>query len=275
MHKLTIMKCIYVRTNLVNGKQYVGQTNNFEDREYDWKHAKHYAGTFINRAKNKYGFEKFKTEIIRECQTQDELNQWEQYYIKVLNTKYPNGYNLTDGGGGTIGVIRSEKTRKKMSEVQKGKHIGKLNSFYGKHHSEEAKKKISEANKGRIKNEELKRKHSELMKGRTSPMKGKHHTEESKLRMKGRTAWNKGIPATEEQKRKQSIAMKGKQSPFNKKVYQYTLDGELVKIWNSTCECGKNGFHQGNVSACCRNEYLKNKNIYKGFIWKYKNDQPN
>ena len=54
---------------------------------------------------------------------------------------------------------------------------------------------------------------------------------------------------------------------FSKKVYQYTLDGQFVKEWPSTCECGRNGYSQSSVSACCRDE-LK---TYKGFIWSYNN----
>ena len=42
----------------------------------------------------------------------------------------------------------SEETKKKMSKAKKGKYLGENNSFYGKHHSEESKKKMSEANKG-------------------------------------------------------------------------------------------------------------------------------
>lgn len=57
----------------------------------------------------------------------------------------------------------------------------------------------------------------------------------------------------------------------SKKVYQYTLDGKLVKIWESTAECGRNGFNEGNVSSCCRGE----RQTHKGFNWRYKNDQPN
>ena len=53
----------------------------------------------------------------------------------------------------------------------------------------------------------------------------------------------------------------------SKKVYQYTLDGELVKIWLSTMECGRNGFTQSAVSACCNGKkYYK---TYKGYIWSY------
>lgn len=51
-----------------------------------------------------------------------------------------------------------------------------------------------------------------------------------------------------------------------KKVYQYTLDGTLVKIWNSTMECGRNGFTQSSVSQCCNGKLKK----HKGYIWSYK-----
>lgn len=51
-----------------------------------------------------------------------------------------------------------------------------------------------------------------------------------------------------------------------KQVYQYTLDGELVRVWESTLECASNGFNQGHVAACCRGEEKK----HKGFRWSYK-----
>ena len=53
----------------------------------------------------------------------------------------------------------------------------------------------------------------------------------------------------------------------SKKVYQYTLDGILVKIWQSTKECGRNGFSNGNIVSCC----LGNKwhKTHKGYIWRY------
>lgn len=66
--------------------------------------------------------------------------------------------------------------------------------------------------------------------------------------------------------RNERMAKKNTNGKRSKKVYQYTLDGEFVREWVSTKECGRNGFHQGNVAACCRGK-LK---TYKGFIWKYK-----
>ena len=52
---------------------------------------------------------------------------------------------------------------------------------------------------------------------------------------------------------------------LSKKVFQYSKDGELLRIWNSTMECKRNGFHQGEVAKCCRNEAKS----HKGYIWSY------
>lgn len=55
---------------------------------------------------------------------------------------------------------------------------------------------------------------------------------------------------------------------LSKKVLQFTKSGELIREWESTRECGRNGFNQSNVAACCRGD----KPQYKGFIWKYEED---
>ena len=52
----------------------------------------------------------------------------------------------------------------------------------------------------------------------------------------------------------------------SKKLLQFTLDGDFVREWESTHECGRNGFNQGCVSACCRGE----RKSHKGYIWRYK-----
>ena len=51
----------------------------------------------------------------------------------------------------------------------------------------------------------------------------------------------------------------------SKKVLQFTLTGEFIREWPSTAECGRNGFDQGAVAACCRGK----KPQYKGFKWQY------
>lgn len=51
----------------------------------------------------------------------------------------------------------------------------------------------------------------------------------------------------------------------SKTVYQYDMQGNLVNVWCSTRECGRNGFDQGTVAACCRGE----QKTHKGYIWSY------
>lgn len=50
-----------------------------------------------------------------------------------------------------------------------------------------------------------------------------------------------------------------------KNVCQCTLDDKLIKIWESTKECGRNGFNQGHIAECCRGERQK----HKGYKWSY------
>ena len=52
---------------------------------------------------------------------------------------------------------------------------------------------------------------------------------------------------------------------LSKRVYQYTLDKELVKVWDSMTECKYAGFSQPNISACCNGK----RNKYKDYIWRF------
>ena len=54
----------------------------------------------------------------------------------------------------------------------------------------------------------------------------------------------------------------------SKRVLQLSLSGDLIKVWESTNECGRNGFYSSNVSACC----LGKLPHYKGFLWMYADD---
>ncbi len=90
---------VYLRTNLINGKQYVGQTKNIRTRENDWRCLKaRYANKILTEEREKYGVNNFKTDILAECETQEEAWELEQKYIAELGTKYPAGYNQSDGG---------------------------------------------------------------------------------------------------------------------------------------------------------------------------------
>ena len=97
-------------------------------------------------------------------------------WIETKLTKKPNGYNLTDGGEGTYGYKHTEETKKKMSEASKGRKLKTPRSeeyrkavserSKGRTLSEEAKRKISMANTGRKPSEETKQKISSAHKKR-------------------------------------------------------------------------------------------------------------
>lgn len=81
------------------------------------------------------------------------------------------------------GVPLSEEAKNKMRENH-ADYSGKNHPNYGKHLSEETKKKICEAHKGKKLSEETKKKLSEAHKGEKNHFYGKHHTEETKEKMR-------------------------------------------------------------------------------------------
>lgn len=50
-----------------------------------------------------------------------------------------------------------------------------------------------------------------------------------------------------------------------KQVYQYTLNGELVRVWECVGEAGRNGYSIGNISNCCNGI----RNTHKGYRWSF------
>lgn len=94
------MYYIYKVTNKINGKIYIGQTNNFEKRKREHLTDKRTNHQAFKRALNKYGEDGFDWKIIDKCLTKNEINLKEKYYIKFYNSKVPNGYNIADGGEG-------------------------------------------------------------------------------------------------------------------------------------------------------------------------------
>ena len=97
------MGIIYSYKNLINGKQYIGQTINPKQRYLQHKSSafnekdKEY-NSLLHQAFRKYGYEKFQYSVLAESDDIDILNELEVSLIKKYNTKVPNGYNIEDGG---------------------------------------------------------------------------------------------------------------------------------------------------------------------------------
>ena len=115
---------IYKITNLITNKMYVGQTrSHYLNREkyrpfgHLGRFKKHLneatriniltSCKYLNSTINKYGANNFTCELITTCRI-DELDMYEIKYISELNTKYPYGYNVTNGGQ-NCGIIRGNK----------------------------------------------------------------------------------------------------------------------------------------------------------------------
>lgn len=146
---------IYVITNKLTGKQYVGQT--IQTLEKRWsRHGWHCttAGRRmpISDAIGRYGKENFSIETLKNCSSLDDMNFWEKYYVNTLNTWVPNGYNLKAGNGS--GAC-SDEIKKKISRSNKGRKV-----------SQETRDKLSKSHKGIRMSDETRRKLSNINKGK-------------------------------------------------------------------------------------------------------------
>jgi len=174
---------VYKTTNLVNGKFYIG-VHKVSGRGYLG------SGLALKGAIKKYGRENFMRDILFSFDNSDAAYLKEADVVNVEMINNPNCYNI--GLGGLCGPVmigkthpmygkkHSKETRKKMSESHKGKYTGENHPNYGKTISEEHKKKLREAHTGRKLSKEHKKKMSEARKGENHPMYGKKLSQEHK-----------------------------------------------------------------------------------------------
>ena len=102
---------IYLVTNNLNGKQYVGQTTVGDRRGH---------GQLCTAAYRKYGKENFSYEpICSNIHSRPTLNFIEKFWIKVMDSRVPNGYNIEHGGSSKDKV--SDETREKLRKANTGK----------------------------------------------------------------------------------------------------------------------------------------------------------
>lgn len=143
------MGCIYRIVNKVNGKSYIGQTvhdnpkRRWNTHKNIYKQEKHQE--YLYRGMRKYGLETFEFSIICICKL-EELSDLECKYIKEYDT-FGSGYNMTSGGEGRRDCKASEETKRKISLAGKGRVP-----------TEETRRKLSLANMGHKCTEETREK---------------------------------------------------------------------------------------------------------------------
>ena len=243
---------IYLTTNLVNNKKYIGQHKGKPNDSYLG------SGIHIKQAIKKYGKENFKKEVLEYANSQEELNELEIKIIALHNAvEDKNYYNVAIGGytpvvvGGMKGKKHTEETKQKLRELNMGENnpmfgkYGELNPNYGSQHSEETKKKISET-----------RIEKGVAKGENNPMYGKKHSEESRRKMSDSL---KGREMSEETRLKISYTLKEQYTngqrnngaeKLQKPVYCITT-GEKFKSAKEGAK--KYGIKSHDtISKCCR-----------------------
>ena len=111
---------VYKITCLINRKLYIGQTRKSVEKRFK-QHAR--ANSLIGRAIRKYGVENFKIEIIEHCESKAQLNERENFWINALNSKQPNGYNVTSGGSGYATTTKNEFFHEKIKNLREHQEL--------------------------------------------------------------------------------------------------------------------------------------------------------
>ena len=112
---------IYITTNHVNGRQYIGQKK--YDKSGKWKKYLG-SGIVLKRAIEKYGESNFSKEIIEECETKEALDDREKYWIDYYNAVDSDDfYNIAFGGdGGNTIAGYSEEQMEQYKEYKRNLH---------------------------------------------------------------------------------------------------------------------------------------------------------
>lgn len=109
---------VYVHTNKVNGKKYVGLTSLSLDKRCQNGHG-YRSCPYFGHAIRKYGWDSFSHEILEDGLTRREAGAWERYYISLFDTQNPeHGYNVDAGGG--LPVQMTPEGRQRMIDAISG-----------------------------------------------------------------------------------------------------------------------------------------------------------
>lgn len=182
MDKKSVFGYIYIITNKVNGKIYVGRTGKGVRHRFNAHLRRARAGetTFLYNAIRKYGEDQFESKAICYCFDAESTVEAEMYLIKAYKANNRKiGYNMSEGGdGGEYGRVLSEETIDKMRlsalKVSKERSVKmvetkKKNGTLGKgkkKHTEEHKRKMSELMTNREVSDETRGKMSKARKGK-------------------------------------------------------------------------------------------------------------
>lgn len=240
------MWSVYKHTS-PSGKVYIGITG--QEPKVRWQCGNGYRECpHFQPAIAKYGWNNFKHEILFTNLTKAEAEQKEIELIAFYKSNQREfGYNTANGGNAS--GTHSEETKKLIGLKSKGRIP-----------SEEARRKRSESMKGKHFTEEHKRKIGIANKGKNS---GRKASEEARRKM---SIAGKGRPKSEEMKRKNSLAQMGGKNHKARAVIQYDLDNNEIARYEAVTEASRStGASHSNIIRCCLGQMKK----ANGYIWRY------
>ena len=199
-------KCgIYLITNNINGKKYIGQSRNLVKRWNNHKdQGRHNHSTLlIHNAMREYGIDNFSFDILLECPI-DMLDVWESDMIRLYDTFVPNGYNIRDGKKGIteeerLKLSKRMKENNPMKNPDIAERVG--NKLKGTHHSRVSEYQI-EVTKKRMRE--------------NNPMKNPDVVKKVKMKMTGR------------KQDKERVIRNSKYT----NILQFSKDGKFIKKWD-------------------------------------------
>ena len=218
--------------------------------------ANRHANRHLQFAWNKYGDTNFLFEIIEECAI-DELNERECYWIKYYNA-YKEGYNLDTGGQGVKGFKHTEAEISKMRKIQNPLVVLQFDlsfNFMGRFEGGVSHvSKVLKYTKVSI----LSRCNH---KSKLIPYKNSYWVYEDEY-LSEKFSWKNYLNNisyyTPPKKSKKRI---------QKKICQYDLNRNLIKIWGSYSELEQAGYNRVQINTICNQR--KNKKTHMGYIWAY------
>ena len=233
--------CVYVHTNILNGKRYVGQTG--QNQKIRWgNNGKGYRKcTHFWNAIEKYGWENFNHDILVEGISQEQADEMERMFIHQWKTNDPQfGYNLDSGG--SLNKHHSQETKEKMrikASNMSQEHRDKLReAATGRKLSDDVIQKIKDSKTGHKMSEETRRKMSESKKGYVPSDEHRKHLSESKV---------------------------GEKNPNACPVDVYTKDGVFLGRYATATEAHLVfGVAICNICRCMRGE----RKTAGGYIWR-------
>lgn len=252
---------IYMTTNLIDGKKYIGMHTDFTDDYLG-------SGILLARAIKKHGKENFSREIIAYAETKEELGALEIYFIKINDAvNNDDFYNIHEGGyGGNTRAGWDEERWQEYSKLLSSLLSGEKHPRYGVTLTDETKAKISHSHKlywqniSDEKREEFKNIMREAVKGEKNPNYGNKWSEEKKHQLSELRIAN----GKSKGELNGMFGKKGENAITGKKVYMYDENFNLVKTFN-TVGLALEYLEVKSHGAFYKS--IKNKTLYKGFYW--------